>query len=217
MGDSECSGSGCDDGRNENTSSLLILLSPTWVGIAGCTLFAFILRNRQLGERLSISKVILMVCVALIWPLLLCGWMLYSCYLAILRCKHNEDRAMAAARSRQLIRHWQQHPLSGASLERELERARSYNPYSRNWAERGWLIMMRARHQRPLLGRTQGWVVKLRRLAVQAIPEWFSYETRPARMGIDDMARSKKNFKWAVAKMVDMDEEVLFHQIMAYV
>ncbi|CAM9375249.1 unnamed protein product [Ectocarpus fasciculatus] len=125
--------------------------------------------------------------------------------------------AMAGARSREPIHRWSQLAMRRASLERELERARFYNPYGRNWAARGWLIMMRARQQRPLQGRSKGWVARLRRLAVQAIPEWFSYETRTFPMTIDDMARSKRNLKWAVAKMVDMDDEALFRQITAYV
>ncbi|CAN0524153.1 unnamed protein product, partial [Ectocarpus sp. 8 AP-2014] len=105
--------------------------------------------------------------------------------------------------------------------QRAVNRLRTF-PDHRRWHARGWLIMLRARHQRSL-ARSRGWPVRLRKLecynkaniAKYAMRNFMGDQSSPD-LELLEGGRSRMNFVRAVTTVVETNEEGLFRHIIKF-
>ncbi|CAN0505041.1 unnamed protein product [Ectocarpus sp. 12 AP-2014] len=105
--------------------------------------------------------------------------------------------------------------------QRAVDRLRRF-PDHKRWRARGWLIMLRARHQR-LLARSKGWPIRLRKLERYNMPNIAKYATRnfmgdqsSPELELLEAGRSRMSFVRAVMAVVEINEEGLFHHIIKF-
>ncbi|CAM9349526.1 unnamed protein product [Ectocarpus fasciculatus] len=105
--------------------------------------------------------------------------------------------------------------------QRAVERLRRF-PDHRSWRARGWLIMMRARHQRSL-ARSKSWPVRLRKLErynevniVKYAMRDFMGDQTPPEIELLEAGRTKMNFVRSVMAVVEINEEGLFRHIIKF-
>ncbi|CAN0092907.1 unnamed protein product [Ectocarpus fasciculatus] len=108
-------------------------------------------------------------------------------------------------------------------------RVRSSPPVPNTWREGGWLVMMRARHQRSL-ARPKGYMAKLRQLREGRRKYSVEFPTAtsggPVRAGNQDdsdielaeegLSASRTGFRRVVVTVVAIEEEGLFRHIITY-
>ncbi|CAM9676117.1 unnamed protein product [Ectocarpus sp. 12 AP-2014] len=90
-------------------------------------------------------------------------------------------------------------------------------PDHRRWRARGWLIMMRARHQRSL-GRSKGWPVEQynkANITKYAMRNYMGDQSSP-ELELLEAGRSRMNFVQAVMAVVETNEEGLFRHIISF-
>ncbi|CAM9730071.1 unnamed protein product [Ectocarpus sp. 6 AP-2014] len=105
--------------------------------------------------------------------------------------------------------------------QRAVDRLRRF-PDHRWWHARGWLIMLRARHQRSL-ARSRGWPVrsrKLERYNKANIEKYalksFMGDQSPPELERLEAGRSRMNFVRTVMAVVETNEEGLFRHIISF-
>ncbi|CAM9662563.1 unnamed protein product [Ectocarpus sp. 6 AP-2014] len=96
-------------------------------------------------------------------------------------------------------------------------------PGQNSWQARGWLIMMRARHERSSSARSKGWQTSLRELECYDEANIIKYAMRdfmggqtPPEIELLEAGRLKMNFVQAVIAVVETHEEGLFRHIITY-
>ncbi|CAN0531547.1 unnamed protein product, partial [Ectocarpus sp. 8 AP-2014] len=95
-------------------------------------------------------------------------------------------------------------------------------PGQKSWQARGWLIMMRARHERSS-ERSKGWRARLRKLERYDEANTIKYAMRdlmggqaPPEIELLEAGRLKMNFVRTVIAAVEIKEEGLFRHIITY-
>eukprot|EP00752_Nemacystus_decipiens_P018626 g16700.t1 len=87
------------------------------------------------------------------------------------------------------------------------------------WTDRGWIVMLRARHRKPLQKSSQGWGLWTKfttRKGGTVMNVQDALERSTADVELGEQGRSGWNFRRAVEKVVDMEEEGLFRNIITY-
>ncbi|CAN0287569.1 unnamed protein product, partial [Ectocarpus fasciculatus] len=95
-------------------------------------------------------------------------------------------------------------------------------PGKKTWQARGWLIMMRARHQRSL-ARSTGWRARLWKLERYDEASIIKYAMKDVMTGqtspeieLLEAGRLKMNFVRTVMAVAEIEEEGLFRHIITY-
>ena len=102
--------------------------------------------------------------------------------------------------------------------ENEARRLRTLPAYQR-WLRRGWLVMMRARHNDFLMRKGDGWLTRLRRF-VHSPQKLAMMNTKKAAISdveLQELGRHDANFALAVRAAVKIEEEGLFRHIILYI
>eukprot|EP00752_Nemacystus_decipiens_P009023 g8054.t1 len=215
MEDSECSGTACDGDGDDGENA--IFWTPFMIVYASGAAFFFVIltlcviakscESNNNGRPTGKIDLVLMLLVALLYSL---AWLEVLALLVFIGCGSIITALLSAPRT--------ERPTSRQRQRRTVTRQHSGRG---RWADRGWLVVMRARYQRkPSAARGDGWAARLtgrsrrsREVTIFNKATRRKAAERPNTSDIDVEAGTlERKFVWAVVTVVEMEEEGLRHQ-----